>query len=66
MNYKMIPYTPQLRIVNLEQLPRGQGAKYLECISGDNGILIARQWRNVKPERALIAYQPEILVSFLK
>lgn len=62
--YQMIQYTPELVITNLDQLPRGTSAKYLECIIGPDGALIAKSWRNVKPEQALISYQPEVLVRF--
>jgi hypothetical protein len=42
---KLIKYHKLLLITNLEQLPRGTGAKYLEVIDGQNGYLVAKQWR---------------------
>lgn len=40
------------KIVNLEQLAKGTGARYLECIKSPlEGILIASQWRRVIPSR---------------
>ena len=50
----VIQNTPTLRIVNLDALPRGTGAKYLECISGQNGELVAKQWRRSVPKSAEI------------
>jgi hypothetical protein len=40
-----IPYSRDLKITNLDQLPRGIGARYLEVIRGENGTLIAKRWR---------------------
>lgn len=46
---EIIDYSPELKIVNTEQLPKGVGAKYLECIRGLNGVLVAKQWRKNVP-----------------
>jgi hypothetical protein len=49
---KRIKYNRNLIITNLDQLPRGTGAKYLE-VRPDNihGVLIAVQWRRVVPKQ---------------
>ena len=47
----VIEYDPQLKIVNLDALPRGLGRRFLEVIrSPDNAVLIAKAWRS-KPKR---------------
>lgn len=58
----IVSYNPGMRIVNHEQLGRGTGAKYLEVMEDDaRNVLIAVQWRRVKPNtlprgRALIEF----------
>ena len=48
INSKNITY----KIANLDQLARGTGARYLECIHAHiPGVLIAKQWRRVLPEK---------------
>ncbi len=53
---KKIKYQPDLKIVNLEQLPRGTGCKYLEVIRGQDNTWIAKQWRRgpVWPENTYL------------
>lgn len=51
-------YSPRLTITNIEALPRGTGARFLECIKGQEGVLIAKAWRRSEPQ----AY--EVLVDF--
>lgn len=51
-------YTPALDIRNLDSLPRGTGARYLECVRGPHGELVAKCWRRVAPANY------EILISF--
>lgn len=52
---EIIDYTPALRIVNLEQLPRGTGCGWLEVIrSNVSDALIAKQWRRVMPASGII------------
>ena len=47
MQTKIIKYHRNLIITNIEQLPHGTGAKYLEALRDDkHGVLIAKQWRN--------------------
>jgi hypothetical protein len=47
---KIIPYSPTLKITNLEQLPRGLNAPYLEVIESHiPDVYIAKQWRR-KPD----------------
>lgn len=45
METTLIQYTTGLRIVNMEHLRQGSGARYLEVIHGENGDLVAKQWR---------------------
>lgn len=43
---KTIKYHRNLVITNLDQLPHGVNAKYLEVIvDNEHGVLIAKQWR---------------------
>lgn len=47
---RMIDYDRSQTITNLEQLPKGTGAKYLECIEGQAyGTYIAAKWRRTPP-----------------
>lgn len=39
-------YRADMVIRNLDQLPRGTGAKYLEVLVAHNGDLVAVCWRN--------------------
>ena len=48
-NATLIPYTPQLNVVNLESLPRSLGAPYLQVIEGMQGAWVAMRWRRVVP-----------------
>jgi hypothetical protein len=49
---KTVKYTPALNIRNADALPAGTGCKYLICISGPDGQLVAKQWcRKMPPER---------------
>ena len=51
----VIDHNPGMRIVNIDQLPRGTGAKYLEVFEDDrHDVLVAVVWRRTKP-RALQA-----------
>ena len=45
-----IPYNPGIQITNLDQLPKGTGAKYLEVIVPAEGPIIAVAWRKTKPK----------------
>lgn len=46
----MVDYDRSQKIENLEQLPRGAGARYLECIEGQAfGVYIAAKWRRTLP-----------------
>ncbi len=38
------------KIKNIENLPAGLRCNYLVCIAGENGDLIAKCWKRVKPE----------------
>ena len=60
MKNLMIQNRAGLNVRNLESLPRGTGARYLECITThhDDSILIAKQWRR-KPPASF-----EVLVCF--
>ena len=64
----LIPYSPMLRIVNIEALPRGTGAKYLLVIQGEMGELVAKQWKRqipgkLNPREAIIDFRSR--TSFL-
>ncbi len=49
---KRIKYNRNLIITNLDQLPRGSGAKYLEVMPDNiHGVLIAIKWRRVVPKQ---------------
>lgn len=57
-------YRPGMQITNVEQLPAGTGARYLEVLISHAGPLIVVQWRRKKPRslpkgRALIRFQGE-------
>jgi hypothetical protein len=45
-----IPFSRSLRVVNLEQLPRGIGAGYLVVIPGAPGEWVAKRWSRKKPK----------------
>ncbi len=47
---KTITYNPGMQITNLDQLPKGTGAKYLEVIDENQGPFIAVCWRQVQPK----------------
>ncbi|HDO36184.1 MAG TPA: hypothetical protein ENH07_07825 [Nitrospirae bacterium] len=42
---EIIPYTKDLDIRNIDALPRGTGARYIEVVKGVDGALVAKQWR---------------------
>jgi len=48
----VVIYSPTLKVSNLEMLPPGTGARYLECIRPHiAGLpLIAKAWRRTVPE----------------
>ena len=58
---KAIPYTKDLDIRNVDALPRGTGARYLEVIEGADGAFVAKQWRR-KPigKGILIDMTPDV------
>jgi hypothetical protein len=47
---KTTTYNPGMQITNLDQLPRGTGAKYLEVRDDGSGPFIAVQWRRTQPK----------------
>lgn len=51
---EIIPYTPTLAIRNLSALKGGLGARYLEVIRGEDGELVAKQWRRSDKKGALL------------
>jgi hypothetical protein len=61
----IIPYTPTLEIVNLDQLAKGTGARYMFCLAiGPNNSLVAAKWKRVIPTtfkhyEVLIDFKPE-------
>ena len=57
----IIKYTAELDIRNVDSLPAGTGAKYVEVIRGLDGAMIAKQWRrkiptNAKSDQMFIAF----------
>jgi hypothetical protein len=48
-NATIIPHSRDLAVTNIEALPRGVGARYMEVIHGPNGSFIAKQWRRKIP-----------------
>ncbi len=55
------PYSPSLDIRNVATLPAGTGARYLLAIKGEDGSLIAKQWKRTAP-RSISAI--EVLIDF--
>jgi len=51
---EIIPNTKDLKIANLDQLARGTGARYLEVARGEDGALIAKQWRRKPIEDVIL------------
>lgn len=52
--YTSIDYSPELKITNVENLPRGTGCKYLLClfvgtVNGRDLPLIAKSWHRKYP-----------------
>ena len=47
---KIETYRPTMVIRNVEQLPRGAGAKYLEVMEGEGTAIIAIKWRTKPPQ----------------
>ena len=56
-----IAYNRSLDIRNTDALPKGLGCKYLLCIQGPGGVLIAKAWKRKAPARLLAG---EVLVTF--
>lgn len=57
----IIPYSRDMDIRNTDQLPRGTGGKYLLCIKGLEGELIASHWKRKKPAKMS---KQEVLIVF--
>jgi DNA polymerase III sliding clamp (beta) subunit (PCNA family) len=55
---EIIPQSRDLKITNLDQLPRGTGARYLEVVRGEDGVLVAKQWRR-KPVAGAVLVDTE-------
>jgi len=51
---EIIPNSREIKITNLDQLPRGLGARYLEVVRGENGVLVAKQWRRKELDGAIL------------
>jgi hypothetical protein len=61
MTVKIIPNDRSLDIRNLEQLPRGTGAPYLEVMESHiQGVYIAVQWRRA----VKVSANDHVLVQF--
>ena len=46
---KRIRFYPELKIRNLDALPRGTGCPFLLCIQGPHDELVAKQWKRKEP-----------------
>ena len=62
---EIIPFTFALedaRLRNTEQLSKGTGARYLECIRGQGEELVAKQWRRKIPKsyQVLVDFGPQV------
>jgi len=56
---EVIPYSKDLDIRNIEALPRGTGARYLEVIRGEKDEYIAKLWRRKATDKGiLIDFKP--------
>jgi len=54
-------YHPEYDIRNLSALPTGPGCRFLVCILGENGTLIAKRWSRKRP----VLYSPvEVGIEF--
>ncbi len=42
-------YDKDLDIRNIEALPPGRGCKFLVCLNGHDGALIAKSWHRKEP-----------------
>ena len=51
---KIIPHTKELDIRNIDAIPKGTGARYLEVIKGLDGEFVATQWRRKLPDSGII------------
>jgi len=58
----IIKYTPQLKIINTEQLPHGTGTRYLLALQ-DKDTYIAHSWKRIKPDNIPNGYA---LIDFKK
>jgi len=58
----IVKYTPAMesKLRNVSSLPRGLRCKFLVCLNGENGELIAKQWHRVRPKIS----KNETLVTF--
>jgi len=50
----IIPYSKELDVRNIEAMPRGVGARYLEVIRGQGDEYVAKQWRRKPVENAIL------------
>ena len=42
-------YRPEMDIRNVDSLPAGLNCRFLVCIKGEDGALIAKRWARKKP-----------------
>lgn len=58
---RIITKSPTFTVTNLDALAKGRGCRYLECVEGLNGDLVAKQWRRKPPASydVLIDHCPE-------
>ncbi len=48
---KIIKYSRNLDIRNVNSLPKGTGAKYLEVIHGQKDEFVAKRWKRKLPKK---------------
>jgi hypothetical protein len=62
----IIHYSPEVesRLRNVAALPHGTGCNYLVCIAGENGELVAKQWKRKMPSaRELWSYETVVVFN---
>ena len=61
---QIIPYSKDLKITNTDSMPKGVGARYILAVKGENGELVAKQWKRDIPKQmsnveVLVDFKPE-------
>lgn len=50
----VVPFTRDLKIRNLDALPRGLNAPFLLVIEGEQGEYVAKQWKRKLPNEGIV------------